>query len=954
MKNFMKGVSVLLSVVMIITSLCFTTVKADTEKGQAEVNLLNGEVTSSSDTTRGTEVTEQPNEDTENIEIPETISTKYMKALGNGWNLGNTFDSFDTNLNVEDLRENTWGNPNVTKELIHAIKQEGFDSIRIPMTTYRRCSKVNGKYVIDETWLARYKEVVDWAVDEGFYVMINMHHDSSWLSNWDGNVNSDEYIRYTQCWEQIADYFKDEPEQVCFETINEPQFNYPTKENTIYDMLDAINMASYKIIRKSGGNNATRMIVLPTYNTNQNAESLTDLYEFIKGLHDENVIATIHYYSEWCFSGNLGTTGFDDPVNGGETTSRDAIVSTFKTVYDKFIANGIGIVVGEYGLLGTNEVGEYVKYIESVNAVGHQYGMSMMFWDAGNYINRRDTENYSWNEPRLGEMVDASMKGRSSTAACLDELYFQAETEEDIEIPLRINGPKFVGIKGLTEGKDFTYDETKAIITLKAAYVNAKFATLGEKEYGVFDELLIQFTSGADWHEYLCKNSVATAGKANGSTSGITIPVTYNGAKVRRVSAYQRNGNVGPTHTWCKYLTFASDFTPDYKENKLTLNASFLNDSSITDAPVLVNVEMWDGQVLQIWMNKNGSTFDCDSKYAENTSAEIKNPEKMVIYVGENEIPSQYLNLPEGGTVYGTWITDSNVIKMDGWPATMTFGTTPTDFTMGGIVVYYYDIVQYVNAQFAIKAKPEVQGIALNVLETSKVQVSNLVDDAKVDYVVEDTSIASVENGVVTGLKAGSTIITATVEQYGRKDEFKATVTVSGSIATSEEPVISETPVTSEEPLGSETPVTSEAPVVSETPVASAVPGIPDISVNTEVSGQVRQSFTIKNGSVKDFDLSKLVIRFYYSKDDNKEQNFWIDNAGIIFNGAPYYVNYTSNVKCKVTDQYVELSFAEEQILADGTLTIQTRMNNSDWSSYVNFNAVGWKAYYEGHLVCVE
>ena len=105
---------------------------------------------------------------------------------------------------------------------------------------------------------------------------------------------------------------------------------------------------------------------------------------------------------------------------------------------------------------------------------------------------------------------------------------------------------------------------------------------------------------------------------------------------------------------------------------------------------------------------------------------------------------------------------------------------------------------------------------------------------------------------------------------------------------------------------------------------------------------------------MQDFDLSKLVIRYYYTKDDNKEQNFWIDNAGITFNGAPYYVNYTSNVKCKVTDQYVELSFAGEQMLADGTLTIQTRMNNSDWSSYVNFKAVGWQAYYEGHLVCAE
>ena len=105
---------------------------------------------------------------------------------------------------------------------------------------------------------------------------------------------------------------------------------------------------------------------------------------------------------------------------------------------------------------------------------------------------------------------------------------------------------------------------------------------------------------------------------------------------------------------------------------------------------------------------------------------------------------------------------------------------------------------------------------------------------------------------------------------------------------------------------------------------------------------------------MQDFDLSKLVIRYYYTKDDNKEQNFWIDNAGITFNGAPYYVNYTSNVSYKVTDQYIELSFGQEQSLADGTLTIQTRMNNADWSSYVNFKSAGSKAYYEGQLVWTE
>lgn len=879
--------------------------------------------------------------------VPSSASNDYVNALGDGWNLGNTFDSYDTNLNVPDLRENTWGNPDVTKELLHAIKEKGFESIRIPMTTYRRCEKKNGKYVIDETWLARYKEVVDWAVDEGFYVMINMHHDSSWLSQWDGNKSSEEYIRFTDSWKQIADYFKDEPAQVCFETINEPQFYKATKDCTTYNMLDMINLAAYNIIRQSGGNNQDRMIVMPTYNTNQEADSLTDLYNLITGLQDDNIIATIHYYSEWCFSGNLGTTGFDDPVNGGDTTSRDAIKTTFQKVYDQFIANGIGIVVGEYGLLGTNEVGEYVKYLEEVIARGHEYGMSMIFWDAGNYINRRDTVNYSWNEPRLGEMIDAGMHGRSSTADCLDELYFSGTVNSDVKIPLRINGPEFTGIKGLTEGVDYTYDADSAVISLKASYVNKGYASLGSTEYGVFDELLIQFTSGANWHEYLCKYSTALAGTAAGSTNGITVPVTYNGAKVRRVSAYQRSGAVGPTHTWCKYLTFAGDFTPDYAGGKLTLNSSFLGDASLKDGPVLVNVEMWDGQILRVWLNKEGSAFQCGSQFAEDIEAEILSPEQIVIYTGETSIPAQYLNLPEGGEVYGTWITDSSVIKMDGWPATMTFSKTPTAFTIGGIVVYYYDNMKYVNAQFAVKAMPVVSDIIVDSGQTEKIQISNLTEDAIVKYHMENDAVASVsDNGIVTGLGAGSTVLTVTVSQYGRTDTFTAKVTVTG------EPVVTPTvtPTATELPTVTPTvtPTATELPTVTPTTVPTHKPVV---KVNSNISSQISQTYTISSGTLDNLDLSKLTIRFCYDKGNTKEQNFWVDNAGIGYNCDPYYVNYTSSVKYTITDSYVEISFSKPLQLGNGVLTLQTRMNNADWSAYTDFKATDTLVFYDGNLI---
>lgn len=135
----------------------------------------------------------------------KSASQQYVEAMGSGWNLGNTFDGFDTG---GDRGEESWGNPKVTKELLHTIKEAGFDSIRIPLTTTMRIGDSSTNYKLDDTFMDRYEEVVSWALDEGFYVMINVHHDSwDWLSNWDGKTSSEEYLKYVSIWNQLSNRF---------------------------------------------------------------------------------------------------------------------------------------------------------------------------------------------------------------------------------------------------------------------------------------------------------------------------------------------------------------------------------------------------------------------------------------------------------------------------------------------------------------------------------------------------------------------------------------------------------------------------------------------------------------------------------------------------------------------------------------------------------------------------
>ncbi len=115
-------------------------------------------------------------------EETSSASVKYVEQMGSGWNLGNTFDGFvDVDDESEpDKGEESWGNPKVTKTLIQSMKKKGYKSIRMPLTLFRRYEEKDGKAVINKEFLSRYHEVVNWAVDEGMYVMINIHHDS-WM-----------------------------------------------------------------------------------------------------------------------------------------------------------------------------------------------------------------------------------------------------------------------------------------------------------------------------------------------------------------------------------------------------------------------------------------------------------------------------------------------------------------------------------------------------------------------------------------------------------------------------------------------------------------------------------------------------------------------------------------------------------------------------------------------------
>src|SRR5699024_12847973 len=115
---------------------------------------------------------------------------------------------------------------------------------------------------IDEDYLNRYEEVVNWALEEDLYVMVNLHHDSwIWLAEWDGDKTSEEFTKYVRIWEQLADRFKEHDEKVMFESINEPQC-YGVDDATAIQYLTTLNEEYCDIVRNYGATYKNSMQIL--------------------------------------------------------------------------------------------------------------------------------------------------------------------------------------------------------------------------------------------------------------------------------------------------------------------------------------------------------------------------------------------------------------------------------------------------------------------------------------------------------------------------------------------------------------------------------------------------------------------------------------------------------------------------------------------------------------------
>ncbi|WP_281171189.1 cellulase family glycosylhydrolase [Glycomyces arizonensis] len=540
---------------------------------------------------------EQPTDPTTTTPPPtgDTDAMATVEAMQPGWNLGNSLDSVGAD-------ETAWGNPRITQSLIHNVAAQGYNSIRIPITWDNHQGSAPD-YTIDPAYLDRVEEVVNWALAEDLYVLINIHHDS-WIWAADMQSNHDQVVaRFNSIWTDVADRFTDASPKLLFESLNEPQFNN-VDDATAHGLLDELNTSFHQIVRDSGGNNATRVLVLPTLFTNAGQTHLDALTDTITALDDPNLAATVHYYGFWPFSVNIaGYTTFNDEV-------RQDIIDNFDRVHNEFVAAGIPVIIGEFGLLGfdqhtgTIEQGEMLKFFEFVGYYARQKNLTLQIWDNGQHFDRTAFE---WHDPELFAMLEANRTTRSSTASS-DQVFVEAAgAVADATLTLDPNGNTFEGLRNgdteLTEGTDYTVSGDQ--LTIKAATITD---LVGSGEYGVRADLYADFSDGAPWRISVVSYDAPTVQAASGTTSGFAIPTRFRGDQLATMEAVYADGsgNAGPQN-WTPYKEFSHTFEPDYDAGTITLTPEFF--AEVTDGKqVTLTFHFWSGETLTYTITKSGTS----------------------------------------------------------------------------------------------------------------------------------------------------------------------------------------------------------------------------------------------------------------------------------------------------------------------------------------------------------
>lgn len=328
-----------------------------------------------------------------NLSKQWSTAEELAEKISIGWNIGNTMEAIGG--------ETAWGNPKITQELINAVKVSGFNAIRIPCSwdSYILNEQTNE---IDINWLNRVEEVIQYCIDLDMYILLNIHWDGGWLeNNCTKDKETENKIKQTALWSQIASHLEHFDERLLFASANEPNVD----DSEQMEVLNSYHQSFINAVRATGGNNEYRVLVVQGPSTD--IEKTNRLMKNMPSdTVDDRLMVEVHFYTPWNFCGlesdadwgkafyywgkeNHSSTDTDHNPTWGEESTIDQLFGLMKK---QFVDKGIPVLMGEYGAIRRSSLqpelleahlasrAYYLKYVTQQMKAN---GILPFYWDNG-------------------------------------------------------------------------------------------------------------------------------------------------------------------------------------------------------------------------------------------------------------------------------------------------------------------------------------------------------------------------------------------------------------------------------------------------------------------------------------------------------------------------------------------------------------------------------------------
>ncbi len=453
--------------------------------------------------------------------------------MGMAWNLGNTMEAPGS--------PTAWGNPVPNQQFFDSVKAAGFNTVRIPCAwdTGHANHTTNE---IHPTWMAQVKQVVDYCIKDSLFVVLNIHWDGGWLENKIDSAVSFPAIREKisqkqgAYWRQIATAFRDYDRHLLFASANEPN----VKVDGAMEVLTSFHQIFIDSVRSTGGNNASRTLVIQGPNTSAE-ETFKKMTTLPVDKIADHLMVEVHYYP-FQFSlmdkdetwGKMfyywgkqyhSTTDTDRNPTWGEESYTDSVFNLMKT---QFVDKNIPVLLGEFGAIKRMSLtGESFNrhilsrryFYEYVASSSKEHGIIPIAWDAGG----KGDKTMTIFDRATGSIYDLGLLNAMRHGWGMSKL------PGDTSLPIIITGDN--SMKILYSAKDSSYGQV-ALPLVKSdissydsivvrAYVNGETAydSAGVSKYGSLSLTLVTMSKSWTWRDA----SIGTL--AMDSWNNYTIPI---------------------------------------------------------------------------------------------------------------------------------------------------------------------------------------------------------------------------------------------------------------------------------------------------------------------------------------------------------------------------------------------------------------------------------------------